>query len=112
MEKEPLVKLTWRGHETVESIPALLDQTEQIEIVLPANYNHALFRKIFPHAPLAEPEHIDVSGGPELLAEIATVTGLEELSALTPALAAAHARVQVISPPKIIITRPAANSQT
>ena len=39
MEKEPLIKLTWRGHETIESIPPLLGDARQIEIILPSNYN-------------------------------------------------------------------------
>jgi len=112
MEKEPLIKLVWHGHETIESIPALLDQAEQIEITLPSNYNHALFRKLHLRALPAEPEVIDIAGGPELLAKVATVTGLEELAALTEVLTAAQATVQVISPPKVVITLPAAHFQT
>jgi hypothetical protein len=109
MEKEPLIKLPWHGHETIASIPALLDKGQRIEITLPANYNHALFRVLHPDEPTAQLEEIDASGGPELLADIATVTGLEEFAALTQALAAAHATVQVVSPPKVLITLPAAN---
>ena len=112
MEKEPLVKLTWHGHETIESIPALLDQAKQIEITLPSNYNHALFRKLHLQGRPAEPEVIDAFGGPELLEEIATLTGLGELAALTEPLTAAHATLQVFSPPKVVITLPAANLQT
>ncbi|MEP6877677.1 MAG: hypothetical protein ABI865_02410 [Nitrosospira sp.] len=112
MDKEPLIKLTWHGHETVESIPALLNQAKQIEITLPSNYNHALFRKLHLQARTAEPEVIDALGGPELLAEIATITGLGELATLTETLTAAHATLQVFSPPKVVITLPAANLQT
>ncbi len=43
MDKEPLLKLTWHGHETAEAIPSLLDRAEQLEINLPADYNHSLF---------------------------------------------------------------------
>ena len=43
MEKKPLVSLPWHGHETIESIPALLDDALEIEITLPSNYNHSLF---------------------------------------------------------------------
>jgi len=111
MELEPLIKLPWHGHETIESIPALLDQAEQIEITLPANYNHALFRVLHPDQPHAQLEAISASGGPELLAKIATVIGLEELAALTGALHAAQATVRVVSPPTIVITLPAANLQ-
>jgi hypothetical protein len=66
VEKEPLIKLTWHGHETVESIPALLDQAEQIEIIL-------------------------------------------EFNALAGTLTTAQAAVRVASPPKVVITLPAAN---
>ncbi|MGH8763446.1 MAG: hypothetical protein ACREUR_09485 [Nitrosospira sp.] len=109
MEKEPLIELPWHGHETIESIPALLDQAEQIKITLPENYNHALYRTLHPGAPRVQLEEIDASGGPELLADVATVSGLEELSTLTGALTEAQATVQVVSPPTVVITLPAAN---
>ncbi|SCY29099.1 hypothetical protein SAMN05216420_104131 [Nitrosospira sp. Nl5] len=106
MEKEPLIELPWHGHETIEAVPALLEQAEQIKITLPANYNHALYRALHPEAPRVQLEEIDASGGPELLADIATVSGLEEFTALTDALTAAQATVQVISPPTVIIALP------
>ncbi|MEO6430809.1 MAG: hypothetical protein ABIO50_03520 [Nitrosospira sp.] len=103
MEKEPLIKLTWRGHETIESIPPLLDDARQIEIILPANYNHSLFCALHPDEPPAQLEEIDASGGPELFAVIATVKGLEEFIALARALATARIEVQVVSPPSVMI---------
>ncbi|SCX56550.1 hypothetical protein [Nitrosospira sp. Nsp1] len=103
MEKEPLIKLTWRGHETIESIPPLLDDARQIEIILPANYNHSLFCVLHPDEPPAQLEEINASGGPEILAVIATVKGLEEFIALARTLATAHIEVQVVSPPSVII---------
>jgi hypothetical protein len=109
MEKEPLIKLPWHGHETIESIPPLLDKAQRIEITLPSNYNHALFSVLHPGEPPAQLEDIDASGGPELLANIAAVSGLEEFSALTEALTAANARIQVVSPAKIFIMAPGAN---
>ncbi|WP_139149223.1 hypothetical protein [Nitrosospira sp. Nsp13] len=111
MEKEPLIKLTWHGRETVESIPALLDQAEQIEVILPLNYNHTLFHRLHPHAPAAELEDINVSGGPELLEEIATINGLEGFNALIGTLATARAAVRIASPPKVVITLPVAKSK-
>ena len=108
MEKEPLMKLTWRGRETVEALPPLLDHAEQIEIDLPAGYNHSLFRLLRPDAPPVQLEETDVSGGPQLLASIASIKGLEELSKLIEPLTAARAAVRVSSPPKIVITLPGA----
>jgi hypothetical protein len=109
MEKEPLIKLPWRGHETIESIPALLSKAQRIEITLPPNYNHALFSVLHSHEPPAQLEDINASGGPELMATIASVSGLEEFTALTPVLAEANAGVQVLSPAKIFILLPGAN---
>jgi hypothetical protein len=108
MEKEPLIRLTWRGRETVAILPRLLDQTEQIEIALPADYNHALFHALHPDAPPSAPEDIDSSGGPELLADIARIHGLEELGTLTAALNRVQAGVRLISPPTLLIDIPAA----
>lgn len=112
MEKDPLIKLTWHGHETIEAIPELLNHAQQLEITLPTNYNHSLFRILHPDEPAAQLEEINASGGPELLADIATVSGLHEFTELTQALAALHATVQVVSPPKVLITLPAADFKT
>lgn len=109
MEKEPLIKLPWHGHETIEAIPPLLDQAQKLEITLPSNYNHALFSVLHTDEPPARLENIDASGGPELLADIATVSGLEEFASLTEALRAANARVHVLSPATIFILLPGAN---
>ena len=109
MDKEPLLKLTWHGRETAEAIPSLLDRAEQLEINLPANYNHSLYRLLHPHAPPAQLEDIEVSGGPRLLVDIASIKGLEELASLAGQLTALQATVRISSPPKVVITLPGAN---
>ncbi len=109
MDKEPLLKLTWHGRETAEAIPSLLDRAEQLEINLPANYNHSLYRLFHPHAPRAQLEDIEVSGGPQLLVDIASIKGLEELASLAEQLTALQATVRISSPPKVVITLPGAN---
>ena len=109
MEKEPLIKLPWRGRETIESVPPLLEGAQRIEITLPSNYNHALFETLHPGEPPAQLEEIEAAGGPEMLAHIAAVSGLEEFSLLTEPLTAACARVQVSSPAKVFIILPGAN---
>jgi len=109
MDREPLIKLTWRGNETIESVPSLLDRAEQLEIDLPAEYNHSLFCLFHPHSSPAQLENINISGGPQLLAEIATIKGLAEFKALIEPLGTLKATVQVLSPPKVIFTRPDAN---
>ena len=106
MDKEPLVKLTWRGRETVESVLSLLERADQIEIDLTPSYNHSLFCLFHPDAPPAQLENIKASGGAELLQGIAGIKGLEETQTLIAPLSACGAAVQVLSPPKIILTRP------
>ena len=105
--KEPLISLPWHGHETIESIPALLDDALQIEITLPVNYNHSLFSLLHGDDAPGRVENIRASGSPQLLADITSVKGLEELSSLIEPLTAAGAKVQVLSPPRIVITLPA-----
>lgn len=103
MDKEPLIKLTWHGDATVESISALLDQVDRIQIALPAEYNHALFRTLHPNAPDAAVESIDINAGPELLDAVAKLSGLESLANLTTVLTRAQASVTLRSPPPTLV---------
>ncbi|MFN2329852.1 MAG: hypothetical protein ABR612_13125 [Chromatocurvus sp.] len=102
-DKEPLIRLVWNGAATTAEIAELLDLAEQIEITLPANYNHALFRTLHPDAPVSALEDLDTRAGPELLADIATVRGLENLAALTDTLIDAQATLHLLSPPTLLI---------
>lgn len=104
VDREPLIRLTWQGQKTVETIPKLLTEAEQIEVSLPVDYNHALFCTLHPDVSVAELEKIDVSGGTELLTQIASVRGLEELAALAEHLNSTNISVRIISPPKLILS--------
>ncbi len=106
MKKEPVIKLIWHGHETIEAIKKLLSDVKEIEVELPFDYNHALFHALSPDASNAVMEELDISGGPELLSKIANVSGLEEMEELIEVLEIAKATVQIISPPMLIITFP------
>lgn len=106
MTREPMIHIMWHGQETVDAIPELLQQAEQIEIELPDDYNHALFRALYPDAPEAELEDIDVSGGVELLSVVASISGLEKLATLTQWLSGEHASIHVYSPPTLLISNP------
>jgi hypothetical protein len=99
--------LTWNERETIAAVASLLEQAEKIEITLPADYNHALFRTLNPEAPDSALEELDVRSGPGLLTDIAGVRGLERLAALTGILEDAHASVQLLSPPTLVIHVPA-----
>lgn len=111
MEREPILRLVWRGDETVRLVPSLLQHAEEIEITLPASYNHALFRALRPDAPDGALEELDADGGPEVLAAFAKVKGLEAVARLGHALRDAQASVQVVSPPTLLITLPSAARQ-
>lgn len=106
MDREAVIRLNWNDDETIAAIPDLMMHAQQIEITLPADYNHALFRALHPDAPASEPEELDIHGGPEVLADIAGVRGLEKLTGLAEPLAAAHASLHVLSPPMLVIDLP------
>jgi hypothetical protein len=106
MDKEPLIRLTWRGHETVAAIHRLVNEAETIEVALPADYNHALFRVLNPQASSADLEDLDTDAGPELLTDIARVRGLEDLAALASVLHDAQASVRIVTPPTLVISLP------
>lgn len=104
MDKEPLIELPWHGQETIANAPRLLDQARQVKITLPANYNHSLFSVFHPGAPPGHPEAVDVSGGRELLATVASIKGLEGIARIADGLPAEGVMVQVVSPPAIMMT--------
>ena len=106
MDREAVIRLNWNDDETIAAIPDLLMHAHQVEITLPADYNHALFRALHPDAPASEPEVLDIHAGPEVLADIAHVRGLEKLTGLAEPLAAAHASLHVLSPPMLVIELP------
>ncbi|NIR25582.1 MAG: hypothetical protein GWN77_01110 [Gammaproteobacteria bacterium] len=111
MEKEPLTRFTWRGQETVEKVMSARSRAMCIEILLPANYNHALFRLLYPGETQTAVESLNYAGGPELLVKIASIAGLEPLTALGKALSSANATIQLTSPPTLIITFPNKNRE-
>lgn len=94
----------WRGRETVDAVLASLTPPARIEIVLPANYNHALFAQLNPKAEAAQPEELNLEGDVSLLREITQVRGLEALADLIGPLSTLNAVIGVLSPPRIMIT--------
>lgn len=92
-----------RGTATTAAISDLLDLAGQIEITLPANYSHTLFRALNPDAPVSALEDLDTRAGSELLADIATVRGLENLAVLSDALIDAQATLHLVCPPTLLI---------
>ena len=104
MNTEQGVKLDWNGAETLTAARDAVIQRRPIELHLPANYHHALFVRAHPDPEPSQREVLDVSGGPELLAEIAQIDGLKEFAGLIPAVSDAKSRVRLMSPsPKVTI---------
>lgn len=93
----------WRGKETVDAILANLVPPARVEIVLPVNYNHALFAGLNPEADAAQTEELDIKGDVMLLRKVASLRGLEDLAAMIEPLSGLAATVAVLSPPRIVI---------
>ena len=94
---------TWRGKETVDAILASLVPPARVAIVLPENYNHALFAGLNPAADNAQTEELDIEGDVMLLRKVSSLRGLEDLAALIEPLSGLAASVTVLSPPRIVI---------
>lgn len=104
--------LLWRGTETIGAACDTLARHGRVEVQLPTDFHHAVFARLHPHAPPGQVEEVDVSGGAELIARISSIPGLDALARLEQPVAAAHARVRVVSPsPKLLITAPSAAGQ-
>lgn len=107
MKTNSIVKIDWKGRKTAAAARTAIDRRLNVELSLPANYHHALSAKLYPTSEPAQPPIIDVTGGAELLFEIARINGLIEIGGLAQAAAEAGARVQILSPsPKVAITFP------
>ena len=106
MAREPeLVALRWGGAQSVKAVRSAIRNRSRIEIELPLEVHYALYRHLHPQAPRVPAEDVDASGGAALLAQIATVAGLEEIRQLEAAVRRARYRVRVTSPePHISLT--------
>jgi hypothetical protein len=103
--REP-VALRWPGARTLHAARAAIRQRLPVEIELPLETHHALCMRLHPDAPRTSAADLDESGGPELVAPLAAVAGLEQLSALERALRRAHYRLQVTSPEPVLRLTP------
>jgi len=104
MALQPMIRLPWRGRDTVAAMPDLLTSAHRIEIALPADVNHALFRILYPDAAESDLEKVNINAGPELLSTLSRIAGLEPLADLAEALRGEDISVAVRSPPTLSIT--------
>ena len=103
-------RLLWRGRETIDHALSLIESHASIEFQLASEYHHALFRAVYPAASPGALEEIDADGGPELLAKVATINGLEDMEALVSPLRKVRAAVRIWGRARISITVPEAPS--
>lgn len=102
MTRTEVIKVTWGGSETTASTGEALLRYARIDIVLPPSMHHALFRRVYPDADLADPQEVDVSGGAELAAMLATLDGLEALADLIEPVKRGGYRVHLHSPAPVL----------
>jgi len=103
---ETVVNLVWHGRATVDIARAAVSDHRDVELQLPAGFHHAVLVHFQSRDAAPQPQQtIDVAGGPELLAEVASIHGLDALGELRDPVRREHANVRIVSPsPKIVIT--------
>ena len=98
--------LRWDGAPSIAAARTAMRAGSRVDIELPLETHHALYRHLNPDAPRGPDEEIDADDGAELLERIATVAGLEELGALAPALKAGGYRVELNGPDPLLSLLP------
>ncbi len=104
MSKVPVLKLTWLGEDTVKEIKKFINEVATIKVLLPQNYNHAIFKALNEDISGNRPEDINITGDARLLSKISTISGLEKLDQLAEFLEGYNAVIRITTPPMIIIT--------
>ena len=92
----------WPGEESLAEARAGIANGEEVDIVLPAGEHHALCVWLSTDASGA----LDLEGGAELLARIAVLPGLADLSSLVPAVQRAGYRAELTGPPPVLSLLP------
>ena len=77
-----LEKFMWPAASIVTDAASAIRAGDHVEIALPDSFYHAVFRHLHPEAEAGDVETIDVVGGSEVLAKLASIAGLESLSEL------------------------------
>lgn len=95
--------LLWNDSYSPEQVGALLDEFGRVEIELPPDFHHALFRRFHPEDGNAGPERVDEEGDPSLLERVTAIRGLAELEVFRELLEQRHARVKVLSPGPLLV---------
>ena len=107
VRESDIVALRWEGAESVKAARSAIAAGNRVEIELPLEDHYALYRHLYPRATRAE-DHIDASGGAELLASVASVAGMEDVRKLHAAVERARYQVRVTSPGPLLTLIPPA----
>lgn len=102
MTKTEQIRLTWGGRETAASTSEALLRHAKVEIELPVSMHHALFRRLYPDADMAGTETVDVAGGAELIATLATLDGFEAMAGLAEPVTRSGYRLHLRSPGPVL----------
>lgn len=105
MKAQSTTRLQWRGDETVASMREAVARHADVELKLPAAFHHAVCSRLSPDVAPGHGQRLDLSGGAELLAQVAEIAGLSALARLEDAVYRAPAEVRVVSPAPTIIIR-------
>gem|GEM_PF-1114136 len=101
-DKTEAVNLMWSGRETVAHAIEAVQRQARVEIALPASFHHALFSRLYPDADAATLERVDEAGGTELLAILASLSGLEAMAELEAPLTRSGYRLHLVSPGPVL----------
>ncbi|WJW76417.1 hypothetical protein QVG61_04795 [Thiohalobacter sp. IOR34] len=91
------IHLLWEGAQSSLEAQALLRQRHAVELQLPADYHHALLVHLSPPG-LERSGQLDITGGSELLGQVAEIRGLAEIAELIEAAAGAEVHIQSPAP--------------
>lgn len=97
-------RVKWHGKSSVAEAEELLGRGFTVELQLPPDFHHALLRHLGPLA--KDSDTVNRSGGLELLGEIASISGLEDLALLSKVASDFKAAIRVRSPGPIVTIEP------
>ena len=102
-----IVRVRWNDVRAIEQAAGVLREHGCVQLDLPADFHHAVYRHIHPRADQGSTEIIDTRGGAELLSAVAEIRHLSDLASLTELVAQAGGTVHIQSPaPRILILLP------
>jgi len=104
MTADSLIIIHWHGKESISDVTQLINEHQNIELSLPADFHHACYGHLYPDTDSGLSEFIDIENGVEILSKISKISGLEELSSLIEPIQKTGAIVLMKSPtPRLYI---------